>query len=116
MISMQLLVCMSDEHLISSLDSCDLTQCEQELLNRLNNALDTRKSRDEIYPRVHEAIAQYPNEDFLTNILLDMQQLSNNLRGDNKKKCSQIIEQLQNLEQNINSSSEYGISELQRLL
>ena len=45
-----LMACMTTEHLIASLECCDLTPCEKELLKRLNAALDELEAAKE---RVH---------------------------------------------------------------
>ena len=110
---------MTDEHLLSSLHGEHLTPCERELLKRWECALrdlDIRKRVDEIEPHIAEAMASYPPEDFLSDILYDLQELSGNVRGANKDKCLELLEDLDDRAQCIHNQSEYGRSELKEIL
>lgn len=107
---------MTDEHLLSSLHGEHLSPCEKELLTRWECALrdlDTRKRSDEIEPRIAEALASYPPEDFLSGISDDLRELA---EGKHKDKILQILEDLDDLAQCIHNQSEYGRSELREIL
>lgn len=111
------MVGMTDNHLLSSLHCEHLTPCERELLKRWETALDAKGiSIDDIEPNIAEALAVYPGEDFLAELQSELRELSTNLRGNNKDKCLEILEGLDDLAQCIHNQSEYGRSELWSIL
>lgn len=113
---------MSDEHLIASLHSqatpLTSTPAEMELLARLENAidaLDDMVSKEDVYDTVAEASSQYPEEDFLDEIIDRINALAKNLRGENKEECELISNDLFELGNEISRAAEYGREQLKEL-
>lgn len=113
---------MSDEHLIASLYAqatpLTSTPAEMELLARLENAidaLDDMVSKEDVYDTVAEASSQYPEEDFLDEIIDRINALAKNLRGENKEECELIGNDLFHLSNEISRAAEYGREKLKEL-
>jgi hypothetical protein len=113
---------MDDDHLIRSLE-CQLaimrTPAEIELIKRLEAALDElaeRPEADAIDARVTEAIAQYPEEDFLEKLADRVFELGEKLRGDNKAEARAIAKELTELGQTVANAAAYGADELNQIL
>lgn len=113
---------MSDEHLIASLYAqatpLTSTPAEMELLARLENAidaLDDMVSKEDVYDTVAEASSQYPEEDFLDEIIDRINALAKNLRGENKEECELISNDLFELGNEISRAAEYGREQLKEL-
>lgn len=69
---------------------------------------------DEVECRVAEAKGCFPKEDFLEPIKQELRQL--NVRGDNKALLNHIIQLIDDLENENNTSVEHGYNELGLLL
>ena len=113
---------MDDNHLIRALE-CDpaimRTPAEIELIKRLEAALDElaeRPEADAIDARVTEAIAQYPEEDFLEKLADRAFGLGKKLRGDNKAEAHAIAKELSELGQQVANAAAYGREELDQIL
>lgn len=65
---------------------------------------------------IKEAKGCYASEDFLTTPVRDLQTVANRVRGQNKLMLLDIIQQLQNIENEIRQSGEYGSDELRKAL
>ena len=113
---------MDDDHLIRALE-CEpaimRTPAEIELIARLEAALDELAERpevDAIAARVTEAIAQYPEEDFLEKLADRVFELGEKLRGDNKAEAHAIAKELTELGQTVANAAAYGAEELNQIL
>lgn len=113
---------MDDDHLIRVLE-CEpaimRTPAEIELIKRLEAALDElagRPEADAIDARVTEAIAQYPEEDFLDELADRVFELGEKLRGDNKAEAHAIAKELTELGQTVANAAAYGAEELNQIL
>jgi hypothetical protein len=113
---------MDDDHLIRVLE-CEpaimRTPAEIELIKRLEAALDElaeRPEADAIDARVTEAIAQYPEEDFLEKLADRVFELGEKLRGDNKAEAHAIAKELTELGQTVANAAAYGREELDQIL
>ena len=113
---------MDDDHLIRALE-CEpaimRTPAEIELIKRLEAALDElaeRPEADAIDARVTEAIAQYPEEDFLEKLADRVFELGEKLRGDNKAEAHAIAKELTELGQTVANAAAYGAEELNQIL
>lgn len=113
---------MDDDHLIRVLE-CEpaimRTPAEIELIKRLEAALDELAERpepDAIDARVTEAIAQYPEEDFLDKLADRVFELGEKLRGDNKAEAHAIAKELTELGQTVANAAAYGADELNQIL
>lgn len=113
---------MDDDHLIRVLE-CEpaimRTPAEIELIKRLEAALDELSERpeaDAIDARVTEAIAQYPEEDFLEKLADRVFELGEKLRGDNKAEAHAIAKELTELGQTVANAVGYGVEELNQIL
>lgn len=113
---------MDDDHLIRVLE-CEpaimRTPAEIELIKRLEAALDElagRPEADAIDARVTEAIAQYPEEDFLDKLADRVFELGEKLRGDNKAEAHAIAKELTELGQTVANAAAYGAEELNQIL
>jgi hypothetical protein len=113
---------MDDDHLIRVLE-CEpaimRTPAEIELISRLEAALDElaeRPEADAIDARVTEAIAQYPEEDFLEKLADRVFELGEKLRGDNKAEAHAIAKELTELGQTVANAAAYGREELDQIL
>jgi len=113
---------MDDDHLIRSLE-CEptimRTPTEIELIKRLESAHDELAERpepDAIDARVTEAIAQYPEEDFLEKLADRVFELGKKLRGDNKTEAHAIAKELTELGQTVANAAAYGAGELNQIL
>jgi len=113
---------MDDDHLIRSLE-CEpaimRTPVELELIarcERLADELADRPEVDTIEARVSEAIAQYPEEDFLEKLADRVFELGEKLRGDNKGEAHAIAKELSELGQQVANAAAYGREELDQIL
>jgi hypothetical protein len=113
---------MSDGHLLAALD-CEptilRTAVELELSRRLAALLDElaeRPEADAIDARVTEAVAQYPEEDFLEKLADRVFELGEKLRGDNKAEAHAIAKELTELGQTVANAAAYGKEELDQIL
>jgi hypothetical protein len=113
---------MDDDHLIRVLE-CEpaimRTPAELELIKRLEAAHDElaeRPEADAIDARVTEAIAQYPEEDFLEKLADRVFELGEKLRGDNKAEAHAIAKELTELGQTVANAGAYGADELNQIL
>ncbi len=118
----RLMAAMDDDHLIWALE-CEpkimRTRVELELAarcERLMNELSKRPEVDTIEAHVSEAVAQYPEEDFLEKLADRVFELGEKLRGDNKAEACAIAKELSELGQQVASASAYGADELDRIL
>ena len=117
-----LLASMDDGHLLASLN-CEpeilRTAVERELMarcERLADELADRPEVDTIEARVSEAIAQYPEEDFLEKLADRVFELGEKLRGDNKAEAHAIAKELTELGQTVANAAAYGREELDQIL
>lgn len=117
-----LLDSMDDGHLLASLD-CEpeilRTAVERELIarcERLADELAERPEVDTIEARVSEAIAQYPEEDFLEKLANRVFELGKKLKGDNKAEAHAIAKELTELGQTVANAAAYGREELDQIL
>ena len=117
-----LLASMDDGHLLASLD-CEpeilRTAVERELMarcERLADELAERPEVDTIEARVSEAIAQYPEEDFLEKLADRVFELGEKLKGDNKAEAHAIAKELTELGQSVANAAAYGREELDQIL
>ena len=113
---------MDDGHLLASLD-CEpeilRTAVERELMARCERLVDELAERPEVYTieaRVSEAIAQYPEEDFLDKLVNRVFELGKKLRGDNKAEAHAIAKELTELGQSVANAAAYGREELDQIL
>ena len=113
---------MDDGHLIRSLEcepSIMRTPVELELMarcERLADELAERPEVDAIEARVSEAIAQYPEEDFLEKLADRVFELGEKLKGDNKTEAHAIAKELTELGQQVANAAAYGREELDQIL
>ena len=63
---------------------------------------------------IGEAMAQFPAEDFLSDVENRLQELCKRLRGDNRETLKDIIESLSNVAQCEFNSTNYGRDELRK--
>ena len=116
------MACMDTDHLIRSLEcepSIMRTPVELELMarcERLAEELAERPEVDTIEARVSEAIAQYPEEDFLEKLADRVFKLGEKLRGDNKAEAHAIAMELTELGQQVANAAAYGREELDQIL
>ena len=118
----RLMANMDDGHLIRSLEcepSIMRTPVELELMarcERLADELAERPEPDAIEARVSEAVAQYPEEDFLEKLADRVFKLGEKLRGDNKAEARAIAKELTELGQSVANAAAYGAEELGQIL
>lgn len=113
---------MDDGHLIRSLE-CEpaimRTPVEFELMarcERLADELADLPTVDTIEARVSEAVAQYPEEDFLEKLADRVFELGELLKGDNKAEAHAIAKELTELGQQVANAAAYGREELDQIL
>lgn len=108
---------MEDAHLIRSLEcepSIMRTPVELELMarcERLADELADLPTVDTIEARVSEAVAQFPEEDFLEKLADRVFEL-----GDNKAEAHAIAKELTELGQQVANAAAYGREELDQIL
>lgn len=113
---------MEDAHLIRSLEcepSIMRTPVEFELMarcERLADELADLPTVDTIEARVSEAVAQYPEEDFLEKLADRVFELGELLKGDNKAEAHAIAKELTELGQQVANAAAYGREELDQIL
>ena len=113
---------MDDGHLIRSLEcepSIMRTPVELELMarcERLADELAERPEPDAIDARISEAVAQYPEEDFLEKLADRVFELGERLKGDNKAEAHAIAKELTELGQQVANAAAYGREELDQIL
>ena len=118
----RLMTNMDDGHLIRSLEcepSIMRTPVELELMarcERLADELAERPEPDAIEARVSEAVAQYPEEDFLEKLADRVFELGELLKGDNKAEARAIAKELTELGQQVANAAAYGREELAQIL
>lgn len=100
---------MDDGHLIRSLE------CEPSIM-RTPVELAERPEPDAIDARISEAVAQYPEEDFLEALADRVFELGEKLRGDNKAEAHAIAKELTELGQTVANAAAYGREELDQIL
>jgi hypothetical protein len=113
---------MDDRHLIRSLE-CEpaimRTPVQFELMarcERLADELADLPTVDTIEARVSEAVAQYPEEDFLEALADRVFELGERLKGDNKAEAHAIAKELTELGQQVANAAAYGREELDQIL
>ena len=117
-----LMACMDTDHLIRSLEcepSIMRTPVELELIarcERLADELADLPTVDTIEARVSEAVAQYPEEDFLEALADRVFELGELLKGDNKAEAHAIAKELTELGQTVANAGAYGADELNQIL
>ena len=89
-----------------------LTDERMEALFEVESAIDNL-SGGECY--VQEAIAQFPDEDFLEVVIENLQATYKKLRGDNKENLKEVIESLEDLQISQARATEYAVEELNKL-
>ena len=113
---------MDDGHLIRSLEcepSIMRTPVELELMarcERLAEELADRPEPDAIDARISEAVAQYPEEDFLEALADRVFELGEKLKGDNQAEARAIAKELTELGQTVANAAAYGRKELDQIL
>lgn len=113
---------MEDAHLIRSLEcepSIMRTPVEFELMarcERLADELADLPTVDTIEARVSEAVAQFPEEDFLQKLADRVFELGELLKGDNKAEAHAIAKELTELGQQVANAAAYGREELDQIL
>lgn len=113
---------MDDGHLIRSLEcepSIMRTSVELELMarcERLADELADLPTVDTIEVRVSEAVAQFPEEDFLEKLADRVFELGEKLKGDNKVEAHAIAKELTELGQTVANAAAYGREELGQIL
>lgn len=114
---------MSTAHLIASLEAqsspLTSTAAEAELIRRLEDAidqLDEKLDASDVTDAVVEAVAQYPAEDFLDQIIDRINELSKRLRGANAEELKRISESLFDISENTTRAAEYGAEKLNNLI
>lgn len=113
---------MGDAHLVDVLasePSIMRTPVELELMARVDRLMDELAERpevDTIEARVSEAIAQYPEEDFLEKLADRVFELGEKLKGDNKAEAHAIAKELTELGQTVANAAAYGREELDQIL
>lgn len=113
---------MDDGHLIRSLEcepSIMRTPVELELMvrcERLAEELADRPEPDAIDARISEAVAQYPEEDFLEKLADRVFELGEKLKGDNQAEARAIAKELTELGQTVANAAAYGREELDQIL
>lgn len=90
-----------------------VTRAQLEELLDLEHRID---KIDGIDSYMHEAMGQFPAEDFLETIKTRLHELSKKLRGDNKATANGIIEALDDLAQCTFYAADYGRSELNKAI
>ena len=117
-----LLASMDDAHLLASLD-CEpqimRTAIELELMKRIEafpDRLADYVECDTVDARVTEAIAQFPEEDFLDKLADRIFELGEKLRGDNKTEAHAIAQELSELGQSVANAAAYAKDELDQIL
>lgn len=61
---------------------------------------------------VYEALIQFPDEDFLSDIIRQVEELSVGMRGKNREGMKELAIKLQDIELSTSRATEYGQSEL----
>lgn len=110
----------TDKELIQFFDShpCK-TDYEAVLLTRLESALEREEllpGRDELTSAVQEAIAQYPNEDFLEELIYEVQELRDVSSKAGKMNLKELVKSLQDKQDELFHAAEYGIEQLSELI
>jgi len=79
------------------------------------DALESVERIPDIDSHIQEASVQYPEEDFLADIISNIQTIADRLRkGDNKDDLNEQIEALTELQSSVNQSAEQGRDELDK--
>lgn len=109
---------MTDEQLLRSLDAepqIMRTPVELELMKRCERLVEERDERptyEAVGAATDEAMAQYPEEGFLTKLADRIFDLGDKLRGDNKAEAQAIAQELSEIETNLVNAAAFGIEEL----
>lgn len=90
------------------LHGCLTHQRIEDLLNNQANTPDF----DDVLTHIQEAKAQYPLEDSLHEVEVELVALIKNLRGNNKTKANEILQLLLQFQLELFHSAEYGKEEL----
>ncbi len=112
---------MDDGHLIMALECEPMimrTPIELELMKRcerLTEELAERPALELIEACVSEAIAQYPDDDFLEKLADRIFELGQNVRGNNKAEARAIAKELTELGQTVSNAASYGRTELNKI-
>lgn len=88
-------------------------------LERIEQLIDNQLKEDtlpSVECKIEEAVGQFPNEDFLQDIINDIGDIAKRLRGDNKKEMMDIMDRLDEIQMSTLHSSEYGMQELEDAL
>jgi len=89
-----------------------LTDERMEALFEVESAIDKLSDGEWC---VKEALAQFPDEDFLEVTIKNLQATYKKLRGDNKENLKEVIESLEKLQLSQARATEYATEELDKL-
>ncbi len=67
---------------------------------------------DDVPAHIHEALAQYPGEDFLADVVVRIHEVAKRVRGDNRATLIGIAEALDDIAMTTMNAVGYGQSEL----
>ena len=82
-------------------------------IDLLESIHQLQDSVDDVDSKIHDAKCQFPEEDFLNEIINRIGTLAKKLRGDNKDEAMAIAECLEDIAQCTFNAADYGRSELQ---
>lgn len=85
----------------------------------IENLIDIEEQFEDVQESaccIDEAINCYPSEDFMQPLVRKLESLMRNVRGDNKLYLKHILETAIDIENEVNGRSEYGRSELKKVL
>jgi len=106
-------------------DSSNMTHAEYYLLNgtlspvRCEELIEVSDAMNRVAGHaggIDEALGQFPDEDFLQEIIDDLGTLARNLRLDNRQTCKDIVKALELLQTETNQAAEHGREELRKVL
>jgi len=86
---------------------------------RIESVLDKEMILDDVCsigPWISEGMSQFPEEDFLSDILKRLDALAKRMRGGTKAEMLEISEELRDVETKETSAAEYGRGELEKAL
>lgn len=108
---------------ITDLDRMDLPSLERAAFQRgdilvaqLAGRLIDAEGVAEIRPHLDEAFSQFPEEDFLENVMGELRELAVGMRGLNRAKLNAIVSKIEEIQLATGRATEYGRDELSKAI
>ncbi len=91
-------------------------QLPEQIINRLIDHNEACEDIADCAANIREASSQFPEEDFLSETISDLQKIVKRIRGENKTDLQVAIDALEEIQLTFSRATEYGRKELNEAL